>query len=130
MHYGADELKYPAYNEVVWRASSKLPIDGAELASAPIVNGSNPISVSSSTTPSNTLRFIIVEPKNADSPQPGDGTVPACSGEAPNLQGSSAVQQSFRMNGYEHQSSYDNEDVRWTTLWCIGKMLTGAKRLT
>jgi hypothetical protein len=61
--------------------------------------------------------------------QPGDGTVPACSGEAPLAQGGSSVKQGFRLDGFDYQGAYDNERVRQATLYSIGKLLQQAKEL-
>ena len=75
------------------------------------------------------IRFEIVAPGDVGYPQPGDETVPACSGEAPFVQGGGSIQQSFRMQGFEHQAAYNNEDVRYCTLYAIGRLLQGAKVL-
>ncbi len=50
--------------------------------------------------------------------------MPVCSGEAPLKDGDENVKQSFRMDGFDHQASYDNESVRWCTLYAIGKILS------
>lgn len=82
-----------------------------------------------SPTDASKTRFEIVAPGDAGYPQPGDETVPACSGEAPFVQGGGSIQQSFRMQGFEHQAAYNNEDVRHCTLYAIGKLLQQAKVL-
>lgn len=89
---------------------------------APSEKGSNPVTVHGTS-------FSIVAPGDVGYPQPGDETVPACSGEAPFVQGGDSIQQSFRMQGFEHQAAYNNEDVRYCTLYAIGKLLQQAKVL-
>jgi hypothetical protein len=61
--------------------------------------------------------------------QPGDGTVPACSGEAPFMQGGGSVKQSFRLDGFDHQGAYDDERVRQATFYSICKLLQLASEL-
>lgn len=126
VHYGADADKHPAYGDLIWRDTGSTWLDPAELVDAPPKHGSNPVEVAS---PSDrrTETFRIVDPRQAGYPQPGDETVPACSGEAPFRQGGQNVQQSFRLAGFEHQAAYDNEDVRLCTLYAIGKLLGQAK---
>lgn len=128
VHYGADDDKHAAYGDLIWRGNGSSKLSQAELFEAPPKDGSNPVQVAS-LLDGTTETFSIVAPKAVGYPQPGDGTVPACSGEAPYRQGSNNVQQSFRLSGFEHQAAYDNEDVRFCTLYAIGKLLRRANVL-
>ncbi len=51
----------------------------------------------------------------------GDGTVPFDSGNLIAQGGSRPV--TFRMTGFDHQMSYNNEPVRQCVLWCIAKII-------
>lgn len=128
VHYGADAEKHAAYGDLIWHAEGYATLSQAELFEAPPQRGSNPVSVVSPLD-GQTQTFDILDPKDVGYPQPGDETVAACSGEAPYRQGGESVRQSFRLSGFEHQSAYDNEDVRLCTLYAIGKLLRQAKVL-
>jgi pimeloyl-ACP methyl ester carboxylesterase len=127
VHYSADRDRHPAYGDLVWSSSTATTMRQAELQDAKPNTGSNPVTIHSSIDQSS-VRFQITDPKKVGYPQPGDETVPACSGEAPNTQGGFAVKQSFRMNGFEHQDAYNNGLVREATLYAIGKVLQSAKK--
>lgn len=128
VHYGADAEQHPAYNDLLWKSRSMPQMTPAQLLAAAPGQGSNPVTVRAPAGTSN-IQFEIVEPDDVGYPQPGDETAPACSGEAPFVQGGGNIQQSFRMTGFEHQAAYDNDDVRNCTLYAIGKLLQGAKVL-
>ncbi|VWC92763.1 hypothetical protein BLA18110_03490 [Burkholderia lata] len=51
----------------------------------------------------------------------GDGTVPFDSGNMITEGGSKPV--TFRMTGFDHQMSYNNDPVRECVLWCIAKIV-------
>ena len=51
----------------------------------------------------------------------GDGTVPFDSGNLITEGGSKPI--TFRMTGFDHQMSYNNEPVRECVLWCIAKIV-------
>ena len=122
VHYGASTGKYSTWGDLVWQCPTGTSINPGALQNAGPDDGSNPVTVLG-------IKFEIVDPQSVGYAQPGDGTVPACSGEAPNLQGGSSVKQSFRMQGFEHQDAYNNELVRKATLWGIGKLLEQAQVL-
>ncbi|MBE1161089.1 esterase/lipase family protein [Dyella acidiphila] len=122
VHYGASTGKYSAWGDLVWQSSTSISVGQDALLAAMPSDGSNPVTVLG-------MKFEIVDPQSVGYLQPGDGTVPVCSGEAPNLQGGGSVKQSFRMQGFEHQDAYNNELVRNATLWGIGKLLQQAKVL-
>lgn len=125
VHYGADAGKFVAYNTLVWKSHQPVGMASAELLAAEPINGSDPITVRGAS--GRIVQFEITEPKEGDEAQAGDGTVPAVSGEAPLKQGS--VQQSFRLKGFGHQPSYNNNKVQLSVLYCIGKLLQQAKKL-
>jgi len=124
-HYGADTKKYPVWGDLIWHSGTGAGISQADLLAAKPAEGSNPVTVFAGQT----LRFSIVDPEDMGYPQPGDGTVPACSGEAPNVQGGGNVKQSFRLTGFEHQGAYDNHAVQQATLYAIGMLLQQAHEL-
>lgn len=128
VHYGADIQKYPAYGDLIWHSEGGLGVSKVGLYEAKPADGSNPVSVSAPLD-GKARRFSIVDPGDVGYPQPGDGTVPACSGEAPDTQGGGNVKQSFRLAGFEHQAAYDNEAVRQSTLYAICMLLQQAKVL-
>lgn len=128
VHYGADADKHAAYGDLIWRGAGSFNLSQSELFESPAAQGSNPVKVAS-LIDGQTQTFTIADPHDAGYPQPGDETVPACSGEAPFVQGGESVRQSFRLTGFEHQAAYNNEDVRICTLYAIGKLLQGAKVL-
>ncbi len=122
VNYGSDTTDYPAWDELDWESSSKpgdfkVPKDLRDYA---LYSGSDPVTLN--IIPYGGITFEIAGPGS----QPGDGTVPACSGEAPNLQGGGSVKQSFRLDGFEHQGAFNNERVRETTLYSICKLLQEA----
>lgn len=56
---------------------------------------------------------------------PGDGTVPTPSGEAVGkLEG---IQEVYKLDGFDHQFSYNNEIAQHTVLYAIGKMVQAIK---
>lgn len=124
-HYGADTKKFPAWGDLIWLSDVGANVNATELLAADPEHGSNPVSVIAGQK----LIFSIVDPADVGYPQPGDGTVPACSGDAANMQGGSNVKQSFRLTGFEHQAAYDNEAVRQATLYSIAMLLQKAKAL-
>lgn len=124
-HYGADEVNYPAWGDIVWHSNVGTRVESNILLAAVPESGSNPVSVFAGQQ----LKFSIVDPADVGYPQPGDGTVPACSGDAANTQGGGNVKQSFRLTRFEHQAAYDNEDVRQATLYSINMLLQQAKVL-
>ena len=122
VHYGADAEKHAAYGDLLWQGESGVNLSQAELLELPRTQGSNPVRITSPTF-RQTQRLDIIDPYSVGYPQSGDETVPACSGEAPYVQGGESVQQSFRLTGFEHQAAYNNADVRLCTLYSIGKLL-------
>ncbi|MEM5310274.1 hypothetical protein [Paraburkholderia sp. JHI869] len=128
VHYGADADKHAAYGDLIWRGTGSFNLSQSELLESPAAKGSNPVKVASPID-GQTQTFSIANPHDVGYPQPGDETVPACSGEAPFKQGGGNVRQSFRLTGFEHQAAYDYDDVRICTLYAIGKLLCGAEEL-
>ncbi|MDI3259748.1 MAG: hypothetical protein QJR02_08635, partial [Sinobacteraceae bacterium] len=123
VHYGVAGDKCSVWGDLIWEATGALRSDPNTLPLATPERGSDPVVVQG-------MKFHIVEPQAMGYAQPGDGTVPACSGEAPHLQGGGAIQQSFRMTqGFEHQDAYNDPQVRQATLWSIGKLLQLAEEL-
>ncbi len=117
--YAAD-ANQPAWNEVCW--TSDQPLSG-DLQSAPTLhddlNGMVKLSVDGHRS-----CFEIADPKG-----PGDGTVPAESGEAPTPH----VVQIFRHEGkakghdsYGHTGSYKSPLVHAVTAYAIVKIVAGS----
>lgn len=126
VHYGVDTKKYPAFGDLIWHSETGTGVSKVALCGARPTDGSNPVSVDSRLG-GKRLRFSIVDPEDVGYPQAGDDTVPACSGEAPNVQGGSNVKQSFRLTGFKHQAAYDNDAVRQVTLYAICMLLQQVK---
>ncbi|MEO7067367.1 MAG: hypothetical protein ABI114_10695 [Rhodanobacter sp.] len=123
VHYGYATDKCSVWGDLIWESASASAPDPIALLVATPDAGSNPVTVQGT-------KFHIVDPQAMGYPQPGDGTVPACSGQAPNAQGGSSIQQSFKMTqGFQHQDAYNDPQARLATLWCIGKLLQQAKAL-
>lgn len=123
VHYGYSADKCSVWGDLIWESASAAAPDPIALLMATPDAGSNPVTVQGT-------KFHIVDPQAMGYPQPGDGTVPACSGEAPNAQGGGSIQQSFKMTqGFQHQDAYNDPQARLVTLWCIGKLLQQAKAL-
>lgn len=59
----------------------------------------------------------------------GDGTVPASSGQSPMLHANyqDRVRQQYRLTGFEHEPSYNDEGARLVTLHCIQKIAAEAR---
>lgn len=127
VHYGADIDKFVTYNTLVWESRQAVAMSGPELLAAVSAKGSDPITARGAN--GQTAKFEIAEPKKGDPDQAGDGTVPHWSGEAPNKLGGGNVKQSYKLTGFGHQPSYDDEVVRQTVLHCIGKLLQQAREL-
>jgi hypothetical protein len=85
------------WGDLIWEGASSVSPDPIALLLASPDAGSDPVTVQGT-------KFHIVEPQDMGYPQPGDGTVPSCSGEAPNTQGGGNIKQSFKMpQGFQHQ---------------------------
>lgn len=126
-HYGADAKNYPTYGDLVWHSNTTSNVDPTMLVISPAVGGSNPVNVQPAS--SKEIQFNIMDPDSIGYAQPGDGTVPACSGEAPFRQGGGKIQQSFRLKDFDHQDSYKNTTVQNATLYAVGMLLQQAKVL-
>jgi hypothetical protein len=57
----------------------------------------------------------------------GDGTVPASSGMAPRRDGSAHIRQQFRLEGFDHEGSYNNPTAQRVTHYAITKIAALAK---
>lgn len=62
----------------------------------------------------------------------GDGTVPSSSGSSPMRHSSQpgSIRQQFRLTGFEHEPSYNDEGARLVTLYCIQKISAEAMAAT
>ncbi|QEE23314.1 hypothetical protein CS053_01470 [Rhodanobacter glycinis] len=127
VHYGADAKKHPVYGDLAWHSDAASGVDTPMLLIASPTSGSNPVKVRP--VGSQELQFNIMDPDSIGYPQPGDGTVPACSGEAPFKQGGGNVRQSFRLTGFDHQDAYKDVTVQHATLYAVGMLLQQAKVL-
>jgi pimeloyl-ACP methyl ester carboxylesterase len=118
--YYAADAQQPSWNEVHWKGDKSV---NGDIKAAPLAhddhNGAVNLSIDG-----NKHRFKIDKPQG-----PGDGTVPAESGEAPTPH----VAQIFRHEGkakghdsYEHQYSYNSDVAQAATLYSIVKIVAGS----
>lgn len=111
---------------LAYSGAQSIAIKKSDLMDAEAVSGNNPVTAQSKAT-GKRAEFQILEPDELSIPQPGDGTVPVCSGEAPLKQGGLSVRQGFRLEGFEHGAAYDDENARNATLYAICKLLSEVK---
>lgn len=124
VNYGADP-KHKTWGNINWKGFSGVAgnLSDAEFAKAKPLRDDGIVTVY--TTDGRRGATLEIPVAGAlDENDLGDGTVPFCSGSAPLVYGGESIQQSFPMSGFDHQHSYDNEDVRWCTLYSIGKILS------
>ncbi|MDR7192629.1 esterase/lipase family protein [Luteimonas terrae] len=149
VYYGADS-KVPSFEHVQWQMVAGLQPDNNPRPTGQQVRdmgfdavretGSNPIYVGGKTEyvqhyggmygggmPS-TYETSYWEISAAKQDGGGDGTVPTSSGRAPLLTARSvgSIRQQFRMNGFEHEPSYKNEQAQFATLFSIQKIAARA----
>ncbi|WP_157685213.1 esterase/lipase family protein [Robbsia andropogonis] len=122
--YGADK-KFPTWNTIEWKGFSAASggMTAEEILSADTSYFDAKFQVLKSANGKGGMSFRIPEAEELNNGEIGDGTVPSCSGEAPLKQGGASTKQSFRMTGFDHQNEYNNEEVRYATLYAIGKIL-------
>lgn len=122
--YGADK-NYPTWNYITWKGFTHADggVSAAELEWAESTRNEDRAVVVRAKSGKGGMTFYIPEADALDKSEVGDGTVPACSGEAPLSDGDGNIKQSFRMSGFDHQNAYNSEQVRWATFYSIGKIL-------
>ncbi len=124
-HYGSDK-KEEAFGAVRWETSDDVPAsmrtqlsdlkatDWTGLGRVTLGKGKEVVR----------LRLANKDSAPDDSNEnAGDGTVPRPSG----LLAESGCKAVFRMKGFDHQGSYGNRDVLDNVMYCIGKVVQGAK---
>lgn len=118
-HYGDDETQ-KSLPAVVWRTSEDLgsmtdeDLLGAKRTKAKLT-GRTEVEIKG--------RKITFSPDGKDGA--GDGTVPTCSGAAVGkLKDSEGedIKDVFKLDGFEHASSYHDKIARQTAIYAIGKM--------
>ena len=123
-HYGADEDR-KAWHKVVWKVDSAAGMKNVE--SLKIVEDDRKgelrlVDEAEKTGDSASVEFEIQMQEAAD---PGDQTVPLHSSDAQLRNGN--FKGIFRQRGYEHQASYDNENVINATLYCLFRIISTMK---
>lgn len=119
VHYG-DDAKQLSWGSLAWSGGSMTGVDTMQPVSD---NRNGKIKLQGATG--------VVKLEIADPTDPGDGTVPTCSGAAPKAEVAGCFRQgSFGAGqyavkgkkGYEHQSSYNDERTRWATLYAAVRL--------
>jgi pimeloyl-ACP methyl ester carboxylesterase len=123
-HYGADH-KQNSFGSVHWTTSADLPGEVKDgLIGLPTERWTR-FGKAEIGTENDGITFKLQDktsPKKDDDPDAGDGTVPLHSGELIE-QNATHV---FRMKGFDHASSYKDDDVIENVLYCIAKIIQGA----
>lgn len=123
VHYG-DDAKQLSWGELHWSGGSMMSADGMETVSD---NRNGKVKLKGA---GGQIKLEIADPAD-----PGDGTVPACSGAAPKIdvlacfrQGSLGTGEYAKKGkkGYDHQGSYNDERTRWATLYAAVRLAQGA----
>lgn len=124
VHYGADERMH-GWTDVHWQGAHLPSLEGTRGSKD---NGNGKISIKNGGQ--------VVQLNFGEANQPGDGTVPTVSGEAPSRAGVCA---SFRQGnqgagarvvtngkgkdkGYDHQDSYNDSRSQWATLFSVTRI--------
>ena len=122
-HYG-DDAKQLAWGDLAWSGGS---MTGADSVTPVSDNHNGKIKLQDAV---GVIKLEIADPTN-----PGDGTVPACSGAAPKAEVTGCFRQgSFGTGqyalkgkkGYDHQGSYNDERTRWATLYAAVRFAQSA----
>lgn len=119
-YYGADK-NYVSYGSVTWSTKDDV---GAEFESALGGMTTKNYNLQGKVTLAHNEQnavFRLEEGKPGDLESAGDGTVPVGSGQLIAASGESPIV--FRMDGFDHQYSYNNENVRDCVMYCIGKIV-------
>lgn len=147
VYYGADK-KQKSFEKVTWRVAKGVPPGDGVAPSMPATLGLTPSQVRMD---GQTPEYVggRTEVMTHASPDgvghsvyetshwelhcelqdgAGDGTVPLSSGAAPLAQGSTAVQQQFKLTGFGHEPAYKDATAQRTTLYAITKIAGRAKR--
>ncbi|WP_269509187.1 esterase/lipase family protein [Burkholderia sp. IMCC1007] len=119
-YYGADKNQV-SYGSVTWSTKDDV---GAEFEWALSSLTTKNYNLQGKVTLSHNQQkavFRLEEGKPGDIGSAGDGTVPVGSGQLIAKSGESPIV--FRMDGFDHQYSYNNENVRNCVMYCIGKIV-------
>jgi len=126
-YYGADK-KQVSFGSITWSTKDEV---GSEFEWQLPTLKTNDFDLFGKSTLKVAQQKAIFKLENAPSPPKndqisdttfsGDGTVPFDSGNLIVESGSQPV--TFRMSGFDHQMSYNNEPVRECVLWCIAKIV-------
>lgn len=146
VYYGADD-DVASFETVTWSMRQGLPPDSGLPPSAQAVrdmdaagvrdSGSNPLYVGGRlevvtgaglgvpATYQSSYWELVAERQDGG----GDGTVPTSSGGSPMRHASqpASIRQQFRLVGFKHEPSYNDEGARLVTLHCIQKIAAEAK---
>ena len=124
-HYGSDADQI-SFGSVHWTTKSDIPENlkygmnaeraekWSKLGRADIANNKNPITFKLNNKS---------KPETDVMPDAGDGTVPTHSGALIKT----GAKQVFQMKGFAHAASYKDKNVIENVLYCIGKIIQGAK---
>ena len=145
VYYGAD-AGVPSFETVSWSMREGLRPDSGPRPTAQAVrdlgaddvrdSGRNPMYVGGQlelvpgagfgapTTYQSSYWELVAERQDGG----GDGTVPTSSGASPlhHATRPDSIRQQFRLAGFEHEPSYNNEGARLVTLYCIQKIAAEA----
>ncbi|PXV61561.1 hypothetical protein SAMN04487785_103279 [Dyella jiangningensis] len=153
VYYGADDHQ-PSFANITWRMAEPAPPPphtplgpgnfnyptyqpGRQAATRPSPERVQALGFHEVTDDgSNPVR--LTAPGNGDTRQPwyvrcatqdssGDGTVPRCSGRAPLATDNRGhVREQFRLTGFDHEGSYQNDGARRVTLYAITRIAGAA----
>ena len=124
-HYGADP-KRAAWHKVIWEVDEKAQISDVDRLKIVSDNAKGAMTmVDSRTDPLGDNKAVSFTVKLLDAVDPGDQTVPLHSADAQAR--SKQFKGIFRQTGYEHQSSYSDDAVIATTLYCLFQIASTMK---
>lgn len=124
-HFGAD-AKEISFGSVHWTTHADIPSNIKDGLSGLPTGDWTKYGKAQVGTENDGINFRLqdkTKPKDDDDPDAGDGTVPLHSAA---LVGDNATHV-FKMKGFAHAESYKNENVIENVLYCLGKIIQGAK---
>lgn len=119
-YYGADKNQV-SYGSVTWSTKDDVGAEFESVLSGMTTKDYNLQGKVTLAHDEHSAVFRLEEGKPGDSESAGDGTVPVGSGQLIAKSGESPIV--FRMDGFDHQYSYNNENVRDCVMYCIGKIV-------
>lgn len=123
-HFGAD-AKEISFGSVHWTTSADLPSNIKDGLAGLVSENWTKLGKAQVGTENDGITFKLenkAKPKNDDDPDAGDSTVPINSG----LLIKENATHVFKMKGFDHAASYQNDNVIDNVLYCLGKIIQGA----